>query len=271
MRMTMPPDKTFSGDFDRIREMLETGENFAFSRFSDGEVFMMQGQEIVMAADHSKVKGRVHHVRFAPDDHKHFNPAEHEFYRQALEDAFTHRQKNYFKGVSCRCCIGGKDFNWQMDLISRGYDDLDQEHLTWSNLLINANYLNFLNIMLTSIRNRSIILIVNKNADLEHQMSGLFDIKKDFRIGPNCIVNDYGIIEEIDNYIDSNKIENHLFLFAASSLSNMAIHKLYSKHPNNTYMDIGSSLNPLMKGIGSRRNYMRQLDTGTVSYKPCIW
>ncbi len=158
-----------------------------------------------------------------------------------------------------------------MDLISRGYDDLDQEHLTWSNLLINANYLNFLNIMLTSIRNRSIILIVNKNADLEHQMSGLFDIKKDFRIGPNCIVNDYGIIEEIDNYIDSNKIENHLFLFAASSLSNMAIHKLYSKHPNNTYMDIGSSLNPLMKGIGSRRNYMRQLDTGTVSYKPCIW
>ena len=92
MSLTMPPNKTFKGDFYAIKEMLEGGENFAFSRFSDGEVFMMQGHEIVMAADHQNVKGKVVGVGFPEDDHKHFNPKEHEFYRQKLEDSFTHRQ-----------------------------------------------------------------------------------------------------------------------------------------------------------------------------------
>jgi len=271
MQMTMPPNKDFLEDFGLIRSMLEQWENFAFSRFSDGEVYMMQGQEIVMAADHCKVRGQTHKQQFAQDDHKHFDPSKHEFYRQKLVDAFVHRQENYFKGISCRCCIGQKDFDWQMDLLKQGYDGLDQEHLTWSNLLINANYLHFLNFMIPVLRDRSIILIVNENADLDHQMRQVFDIRQDFRIGKNCIVNDYGLIDELENYIEADDVMEHVFLFAASSLSNMAIHRLYSKHPNNTYMDIGSSLNPLIKGIGSRRNYMRQLDSGQVSYKPCIW
>lgn len=269
--MTSPPNKTFSGDFEAVKKMLKEKENFAFSRFSDGEVFMMQGQEIIMASDHCKVKGQVHNVRYAEDDFKHFDPEKHEFYRQKLVDAFTHRQENYFKGVSCRCCIGERDFKWQMNLLSDGHEDESPSSLTWSNLLINANYIRFLSEMVPIIKEREIVFTVNKNADLEDLIKKEFDLKKDFRIGPNCIVNDYGLINVISNYISSERIENHLFLFAASSLSNMAIHELFSKHPNNTYMDIGSSLNPFIKGIGSRRNYMRQIDNKTTSYKPCIW
>lgn len=269
--MTMPPNKTFSGDFEVIKKMLADQENFAFSRFSDGEVFMMQGQEIVMAHDHCKVKGKVHGVRYAEDDHKHFDPKVHELYRQKLEDAFVHRQTNYFKGVSCRCCIGQADFDWQMNLIKKDYENLCQEHLTWSNLLINANYLRFLSEMIPLITKRKMVLTVNKNADLDDFFRKGFYLENDFRIGPNCIINDHHVIDAIEDYIDSDNIENHLFLFAASSLSNMAIHRLFSKFPNNTYMDIGSSLNPFLKGIGSRRNYMNQINTNRVSYSPCIW
>jgi len=32
--------KTFQGDFEKIKKMLENKENFSFTRFSDGELFI---------------------------------------------------------------------------------------------------------------------------------------------------------------------------------------------------------------------------------------
>lgn len=267
--MGIPPHKTFKGDFDILLDLLKSHEHFAFSRFSDGEVFMMQGQEIVMAADHCKVKGQTHRISYSEDDYKHYNPSEHEFFRQKLEDAFTHRQYKYFKGLSCRCCIGNQDFQWQLKKIREGHVGYDDANLTWSNVLINANYLYFIRDMVPEFQKYPVILVINKNANLS--TFPLFDIKHSFRVGPNCIVNDYDLIDDINEYIYTKAIYNHLFLFAASSLSNMAIHQLYETYPLNTYMDIGSSLNPFIDGIGSRRNYMKQLDIGSVSYKPCVW
>jgi hypothetical protein len=262
-------NKTFESDFNSIAMMITIGENFAFSRFSDGEVFMMQGQEIVMAKDYCKVKGVVHMgIGFPEDDYKNFNPDDHGFYRNKLEEAFVHRQHNFIKGLSCRCCIGEKDWEWQLNLLRKGHDDLDWNNLSWSNLFINANYLKFVDIMPSLFAKRKIVMTMNKNANLQDLP---FNIVKDFRVGPNCIVNDYGIIEEMISWIEKENIQNHLFLFAASSLSNMAIHQLYQRFPNNTYIDIGSALNPFVSGIRSTRNYMRQLDSKKVEYEPCIW
>ena len=47
--------------------------------------------------------------------------------------------------------------------------------------------------------------------------------------------------------ISSNNIENHLILCSAASLSNFIIHQCYDENPNNTFLDIGSSLNPYLK------------------------
>ena len=51
----------------------------------------------------------------------------------------------------------------------------------------------------------------------------------------------------------------------------MIIHECYKDFPDNTYMDIGSSLNPMIPGIGSRRAYMGQLNNGVIQGEPCIW
>jgi hypothetical protein len=64
------------------------------------------------------------------------------------------------------------------------------------------------------------------------------------------MINDYGLIETIKNWIDKNRIEGHLFLFSASSLSKMAIHQLYEHSDRNTYIDVGTTLNPFMHAIG---------------------
>ena len=44
--------KTFSGEFDKLLLKVKNNENFAFSRFSDGEVFILKGEKLVLANDH---------------------------------------------------------------------------------------------------------------------------------------------------------------------------------------------------------------------------
>jgi len=102
------------------------------------------------------------------------------------------------------------------------------------------------------------------------------DITKDFRVGENCFINDLNVIDDVEKYVEENNIEDHLFLVSAASLTNLIIHRLFSKFPNNTYLDIGSTLNPLMKmeGWKGSRDYLREFWLGTPKLylnKHCIW
>lgn len=254
--------KTFKGHFQLIKNLLLKKENFAFTRFSDGELRILQNLETRI--DNSfyqigDVKYQVAQNTYHPEDHKHWVPGEHEFYRTKLMDAFKHKQKNYFVGLSCRCCVGENDFKQQVDW--RGGDD---EFLTWSNLFVNSNYPLFMSEIVPIFKDFKVIYIVNENAKVENLP---FKLEKDFRVGYNCIVNNYDLIEEISKWIEENKIENYLFLFSASSLSNMMIHQLYSKFSNNTYMDIGTTLNWFLEMKGSR-DYLRG---GPTLHQTCIW
>lgn len=256
-------NKTFSGDLNIVHKALERGENFAFSRFSDGEVYMLQKKEIILAKDRAKVGDKNLPGSYPEDDLKHYDPAIHEFYRQKLEDSLTHKQHNYIKGLSCRCCIadGEANFKWQLDLVG------DDTNLSWANLFINHNYLDYLNKFIPTFREKRIVMILNKNGRMEE--SSLFPVVRLFPVGSNCMINDYGIIEEVKDY--ASNVKDHVFLCAASSLSNMIIHQCYSEYPQNTYIDIGSSLNPFIPGIGSRRAYMNQLSTNRPEGVPCVW
>jgi hypothetical protein len=113
------------------------------------------------------------------------------------------------------------------------------------------------------------VFICNKRAEL----SVLPFVVKDFRVGYNAMVNDYGLIETIKHWIDDNKIEGYLFLFSASSFSKMAIHQLYEHCDRNTYIDAGTTLNPFVK-LSLDRTYLRQFwlgEKGGDLNKICIW
>ncbi len=67
--------KNFSKAFDNILNMLKCEENFAFTRFSDGELFIMQNKVLVLADNHyitGEVKGP---NRYTKEEHKEFYPA----------------------------------------------------------------------------------------------------------------------------------------------------------------------------------------------------
>ena len=264
--------KTFSEDFNKFVNLVDSGENFSFARFSDGEVFVMQNKTLVLAENHFNLDGRIVGGRYIAEEQKEFVPEKHSFYRDKLIEAFQFKKKNYFKGVSCRCCIGEADFKYQLDL--HGGDD---DSLTWSNLFINANYPSFVKKMLPSLKGKKIVLVCNKIADLEILKTDLeLNIVKDFRVGSNCMVNDYGLIEEMKEWISKNDIEDHVFLFSAASLSNYLSHQLFEFNDKNTYMDIGSTLNPVMKmeGWKASRDYLISFWMGrptTYGNQVCIW
>ena len=213
--------KTFQKHFDMILDKLKSGEHFGYCRFSDGELRIMQNVELKLAADHFKIGDKRSGGSYAAEDHKHFDPKEHQFFHEKLMESYRFKKDNYFVGLSCRCCVGEHDFKQMLEMYE---GDSESDNLTWSNLFLNGNYPAFVKEYLPEFKKKKIVYIVNENADL----SGLpFDVVKDFRVGKNCIINNYDMIEDIKKWIDENGIEDHVFLFSASSLSNFMVHQLF--------------------------------------------
>ena len=111
---------------------------------------------------------------------------------------------------------------------------------------------------------RDIIYVVNK---LAHIQQLPFKIKKTFQIGSNCMINDYNVVEDVKEYIAKNKIRDHIVLCSAASLSNFVIYENFKEAPNNTYLDIGSCLNPLLnlEGWKYTRGYLTHYWLGSNS------
>lgn len=244
--------KTFESHFNLLKEKLLNNENFAFLRFSDGELFVMQNKRLELGENYFVIGNQLGSGRYNEEEQKKFIPEENQNERNLLIQSLKHNQKNYFKGICTRPDVDLETFNWQLELA--GGDD---EHMTWSNLFINGNYERYLTEIVPIFKTKKIIMIVNKSANLSELG---FNVIKDFRVGNNCFINDTGIIGEIHNFIEQNKIEDFVFLVSAASLSNLIIHKLYSDFPNNTYLDIGSTLNPIMKmeGWKGSRDYLKE-------------
>ncbi len=252
-------EKKFINHFFLLHTKLKYGENFAFSRFSDGELRIMQNKELILAENFCKIGEQVTGLQYFEEDRKHFDPKEHQFYRDKLFEAYRHKQKNYYVGLCCSCCVGDEDFKLMLDWYS---GDTNSEYLTWANLWINGNYNRFKTYVVPELANKKVVYVVNEHADLK----GLpFKVEKDFRVGVNCIINDYGLIEVMDKWITDNNITNHVFLFSASSLSNFLIYELFKKHPNNTYIDVGTCFNVELKMKGVR-GYLSGNNT-----KICVW
>jgi len=233
--------KDFSKEFDKIKKLLVEGTPFAFSRFSDGEVTVLQNNVVVLAEDHF-IQGDLHgdDVKFGgnylPEEQKEFRPDKHEFYHKKLVEAFKFRKKNYFKGIPSQGASYG-DVSWKF--CTELYGEGDDDHLTFASLMINGNYHRFVTEILPEFSNKKVVMICNELGDFNKLP---FDVVKDFRCGTNCMINDYNLIGKISKWIEDNDVTNHVFLFSAATLSNYLIHQLFKHYDTNQYIDIGSSL-----------------------------
>jgi hypothetical protein len=256
--------KNFRGDFLLLLSKLREKEPFAFIRFSDGEQYILDNEELKLDEGLIQIGDHKQGGIYKQADFKHFDPKEHGYVRDLLVNSYLHKQHNYFKGIGCPCCNSNEYKNRQLEMVGGDSDDL-----TWANLWVNGNYSAFITMVLPELYNNECVMICHKDAKIDK----LPFVKKDFRVGYNAMVNDLSVIDDIDEWIDKNQIEGKVFLFSASSFTNIAVYKLYKKYPKNTFIDIGTCLTPMMN-MPTERDYLKRFwyyAGGGDLNKICIW
>lgn len=256
--------KDFKKHIQLFKQKLIDREPFAFARYSDGELYILQNKKLKLDQNLIQIENRISSGPYQSQDFKHFDPVEHKNFRNKLLKAFKYNQYNYYKGISCRCCVGDDAFNEQIDLFGG-----DNEFITWANLFVNSNYPIFIEEILPILQTYDTIMVCHQDANLDK----LGFIIKDFRVGYNAMINDYNKIQDIKDWIDKENINGKLFLFSASTFSNLAIHELFKHNLNNTYLDIGTCLTPYM-GMPMERSYLQEYwfkHLGNDLKRNCIW
>jgi hypothetical protein len=89
-------------------------------------------------------------------------------------------------------------------------------------------------------------------------------VEKFYPVGYSAWTQNYDLIESIK----SQNLNGKLFLFCAGPFGNMLAHQLFENNKNNTYLDVGSTLNPWLQSEGFKRDYYTN---GHYSTKKCIW
>jgi hypothetical protein len=241
--------KNFKIDFEKFQEMIKNHQPFAISRNNDGEMIILFDEFIDLR---QKLNGE-----FIYDPKQ----EQHKFFRLKLQESAQHKADNYYVGIACRCCVGDEKHKKLKNLTGQ-----DEEHLTWGNIFVNSNYPLYVERILPQYNNYNVVMVINNKAIVDH-LPFTNKIVKIFRVGTNAWMTNYDLVDEMKKYIEENKIEGYMFLFGAGPFSNILIHECFKSSPNNTYLDIGSTLDSRM-GLGATRGYLRGADTLN---KICIW
>lgn len=230
--------KNFKSDIELLFDKVLKRKKFAFSKYADGEYKILINQPITNCDGWS------------------FKPNNNDKEFKLLLDSFKYHHEDYHVGISCSCCQPMEHVQWMRD-------NVGSSNVTWANIFVNSNYEYFKDKFLPEFNKWEgrIILYANKEG---------INKKLPFRVDKYIPLNLNSWKEpEVSQLIESSKTysdeeENQLFLFSAGPLGNILSHQLHLHNKNNTYIDIGSTINPWI--VGNNRGYLRQK-----SNKVCIW
>lgn len=228
--------KNFNEEIIKLFERLKSRIPFSFSKFADGEWLMMRNIPI-----------NNNEFNYTKDD---------EFYKDKLIESFQYKDDGYYVGVSCSCCTGSD----HKDMVD--YCGQDDSNLTFANIFVNANYGYYKDNFIEEYKNWDIHLVANKNAKVEMLP---FKIEKFYPVENSAWRENYDLIEQIKN----ENFKGKLFLFACGPFGNMLAHQLWDVNKENTYMDIGSTLNPWLQSGGFNRDY--HIKNSFYANRFCIW
>jgi hypothetical protein len=229
--------KIFRQEIETLFGRLKSRVPFAFSKYADGEWSAMRG-------------GFVNNGEFisAQDEHT-------EFSRRLLIDSFMYKHPSYYVGISCPCCQGQEFYN--MKTASRQ----DESNLTFANIFVNSNYNFYKNNFVPEYSNWKVNLIANEKSDIS-KLS--FQVERFFPVGVNAWVNNLDLL----GHLKQLNTEGELYLFCAGPFGNILAKQLWQHNQKNTYLDIGSTLNPWLGFEGFKRGYLYGSEDCN---KVCVW
>jgi hypothetical protein len=232
--------KIFHEEIEKLYNRLISGKKFAFSKYADGEWAIIKNEPIVARGEFE------------------YNPMTDYYYSNKLLQSYQYQDDDYYIGISCPCCQG-METHTMMETVSQQKDD----HITYANIFVNANYPYYIEKFVPYYATQKVILVCNRNGKVENLP---FKPEKVYYIDATAFKTNYGLIEEMKK--DVVDIKDHLFLFCAGPLGNMLAAELWQTNKENTYLDIGSTLNPWLQCEGHKRDYYNFKD---LSNRVCTW
>lgn len=227
---TIPPKKNYKEDIRILHDKIKSGEHISFSKFCDGEWAILNNEPI----DNKE-------FRFNPNDKLDQEK------RQLLLDAFTYDNPRYYIGITC-VKVFGLDVHRKMKLLSNRKED----KITWADIWVNSNYKYYIENILPIYGQRNVVLFCNKKANISNLP---FNPVQIFYVENNAWNDSFHILQEAKDFVLTKGVKDHIFLFCCGPFGNILCHQLTESNPNNIYLDIGSTLNPLLKSAGFERDY----------------
>lgn len=230
-------NKSFTKDIEILFNHLKNKKKFSFSKYADGEFGILNNHKITNC------------------DNWTFDPKIHNEVYDELMSSYQYNEEGYYVGISCHCCVSDNDTKWMRDNVG-----VKLENLTWANIFVNGNYSYFIDNFIPEFKNHDIILVANANANINNLP---FNVEEHIPIGNTAFIENF----DLTKTLPKKNYKNKLFLFCAGPLGNILAAKMWDINKNNTYLDIGSTLNTLLMGVRNR-GYLRGSDTLN---KICVW
>jgi hypothetical protein len=213
--------KDYKKEIEFFYNKIINNEKFALCKFADGEWSAIKGNYIPAANGEWFTNGS--------------DPI-FEVVRKELSDSIKYKHPEYYVAI-CPC---------YKDTIE--YSGQSESNITYANIFVNSNYEFYKKKYIELYKEKDIHLITHKNTKLENLP---FKVEKFYPIDYNAWINN----RDLPDIILEQDLKDKLFLFAAGSFANILTHKLWKNNKNNTYLDIGSTLNPWTKIEKLKRDY----------------
>jgi len=213
--------KDYKKEIEFFLKKLKSGNHFALGKFADGEWGAIKGTLAYAANGEWQARGE--HVEF-------------EIARQELIESLKYKDPNYYVAI-CPCYKETIEFSQQ-----------EKSQITYANIFVNSNYEYYKKYYIDHYKERDIHLVTHKNTNLENLP---FKVEKFYPIEYNAWI----LNRNLPDQILQENLKDKLFLFAAGSFANILSYKLWKNNKNNTYLDIGSTLNPWTKVERLQRDY----------------
>jgi len=259
-------NQSYCKQIKALQRSLAFYEPFQFSRYSDGELFMILDKEIRLTPNGAWIDGsQVNNQKYEDHDCKIFNPSSDKQITEELIIALHNQVPTYILGLPLPCCVGDDMFTSMLNKAR-----FEPSTYSTANLLINDNYPFFINYVLPILQKRKILLVANQRANASYFNNPVGHIKlgDDAKVYIDKYENEIVDYLELKSYSDQCDL---VILFAASYLSNLLINRLSTKYPNVTMIDIGTALHPQLN-LGYIRHYLQFYYSNPVgfSYHKCI-
>ena len=210
----------FKEDFKEMCKLISGDTPFAFMRFADGEIGVMQGKQ---------VNGSDNWV----------SPNSLTKLGEDLLVAIKRTDPNIYYGLSCECC----DVEGNHYLLNQKKTSMS--NITFSNLFVNGNYDEFKSFF-NEIK-KPINLIANERATTNNFHN---QIRTFLPIPDNCVLFWEQLSVDFKELLKLSyqNTRNELFLISAGPMSEAIIDYLWTINPTNQYVDVGSAIAEYVHG-----------------------